>query len=47
MIQLIKRLEQCLSDREPAKDIEEEDFISCKEHTHMYQLEDRLKNRKD
>ena len=48
MIQLLERLEQRLNDREQATDIEEEeeDFISCKEHGDLNQLEDRLKERK-
>ena len=49
MIQLLERLEQRLNDREQATDIEEEeeDFISCKEHGDLNQLEDRLKDRQD
>ena len=49
MIQLLERLEQRLNDREQATDIEEEeeDFISCKEHGDLNQLEDRLKERQD
>ena len=49
MIQLLERLEQRLNEREQATDIEEEeeDFISCKEHGDLNQLEDRLKERQD
>jgi len=50
MIQLLERLEQRLNDREQETDIEEEeeeDFISCKEHDDLNQLEDRLKDRQD
>ena len=44
MIQLLECLEQRLNDRKPATDVEEEeeeeDFISCKEHGDLNQLED-------